>query len=147
MVQDPKVVMIAVDGSPMALEAAHYGLRLTKRMGARAHIVHVVEFAPQMVASSAGLSAWALALPAARSEARACVDLVAHEAVTEGVPYTVQVVDAHDAASGILAEAGSEEVGLIVVGSHGRTGLARAILGSVAEKVVRGARCPVLVVR
>jgi universal stress protein A len=146
MIQEPRVVMIAVDGSQLALEAARYGLGLAKRLGARAHVVTVVEFAPQVVAASAGMSAWALTLPAARADAQACVDLVAHEAVTQGVPYTVQVVDAHDAAGGILAEAASEDVGLIVLGSHGRTGLRRAILGSVAESVVRRAHCPVLVV-
>jgi nucleotide-binding universal stress UspA family protein len=45
----------------------------------------------------------------------------------------------------ILAEAGSHEVDLIVMGSHGRGALTRALLGSVSEGVLRGARCPVTI--
>ena len=146
MHQEPHVILLAVDGSYGSLEAARYGLSLAKRLGARVHIVHVVELSGQLTAASAGLSAWQVALPSVRAEAQGIVDLAAHEAVTEGVPYTVQVVDAHDAASGITAQAANEAAGMIVLGSHGRTGLRRAVLGSVAEKVVRTARCPVLVV-
>jgi nucleotide-binding universal stress UspA family protein len=51
-----------------------------------------------------------------------------------------------DPADQILRYAGLHPIDLIVVGTHGRTGVGRALLGSVAERVVRGARCPVLVV-
>ena len=47
----------------------------------------------------------------------------------------------------ILAFADSENVDMIVIGSHGRTGLSRLLLGSIAEAVVRGAKCPVLTVK
>jgi len=47
----------------------------------------------------------------------------------------------------IAAFAAKEKIDLIVMGTHGRTGLAHAFLGSVAERVVRGAPCPVLTVR
>jgi nucleotide-binding universal stress UspA family protein len=47
----------------------------------------------------------------------------------------------------IIAAAREEEADLIVMGTHGRTGLAHALIGSVAEKVVRKAPCPVLTVR
>ena len=47
----------------------------------------------------------------------------------------------------ILAFADREKVDLIVIGSHGRTGITRVLLGSVAEAVVRGAKCPVLTVK
>jgi nucleotide-binding universal stress UspA family protein len=49
--------------------------------------------------------------------------------------------------SEILQYARSHDIDLIVMGTHGRTGLARAALGSVAESVVRAASCPVLTVR
>jgi universal stress protein A len=52
-----------------------------------------------------------------------------------------------DPAEAILQIAQDRDVDLIVIGTHGRTGLQHMVLGSVAEKVVRHARCPVLVVR
>ena len=52
-----------------------------------------------------------------------------------------------DAPEGILEYAGRESIDLIIMGTHGRGGVAHAIMGSVAEKVVRTAPCPVLTVR
>jgi nucleotide-binding universal stress UspA family protein len=61
---------------------------------------------------------------------------------------TVEVhLDAGDAAEKIVEHAGRLDADLIVLGTHGRTGLKRLLIGSVAEKVVRLASCPVLVVR
>jgi nucleotide-binding universal stress UspA family protein len=57
-------------------------------------------------------------------------------AVVQGVPF-----------QSIVDMAGNEDVDMIVMGTHGRTGLTHALLGSVAEKVVRLAPCPVLVTR
>ena len=147
MFEKPLTLLLAVDGSETSLEAARYGLRLAKKLGARAHIVHVVEYSGQMTAASAGLSAWAVMLPAVRAEGNGAVESVVHEAVTAGVAYTAEVVDAGEAASGIVAQALNVKADMIVVGSHGRTGVRRALLGSVAERVLRHATCPVLVVR
>jgi nucleotide-binding universal stress UspA family protein len=61
------------------------------------------------------------------------------------VPVTVAATGG-DPAAEILRYAGEHAIDLIVVGRHGRTGMSRVVLGSVAERVVRGARCPVLVV-
>jgi nucleotide-binding universal stress UspA family protein len=61
---------------------------------------------------------------------------------------SVEEVIVHgDAAAEIVRVAGEREVDLIVVSSHGRTGLGRIIFGSTAEAVVRHASCPVLVVK
>jgi universal stress protein A len=57
-----------------------------------------------------------------------------------------KLVDAGNAYGAILACADNEHVDLIVMSSHGRTGLARMLIGSVTDKVLRGASCPVLVV-
>ena len=64
------------------------------------------------------------------------VEIEADHMLASGVPATelLQLADKHNA-------------DLIVVSSHGRTGLARLLMGSVAEQVVRGAKCPVLVVK
>lgn len=60
------------------------------------------------------------------------------------VPVQYRVVDG-DPVTAVVRLAKDEEVDLIVLGSHGRTGLSRALMGSVAEGIVRKAHCPVLV--
>jgi nucleotide-binding universal stress UspA family protein len=57
-----------------------------------------------------------------------------------------KMVDAGDAYGAILDCADSEHVDLIIMSSHGRSGLSRMLIGSVTDKVIRGASCPVLVV-
>ena len=57
-----------------------------------------------------------------------------------------KVVDAGEAYGAILDCADSEHVDLIVMSSHGRSGLSRMLIGSVTDKILRGAACPVLVV-
>lgn len=64
----------------------------------------------------------------------------------QGVPCETRLV--HGAASqGIVGTAEKEDVDLIVMGTHGRTGFLRVLMGSVAEAVVRHAHCPVLTIR
>lgn len=63
-----------------------------------------------------------------------------------GARVTTEVVPAENVADGLLAVARARSVDLIVVGTHGATGLERLILGSVADKIIRGANQPVLVI-
>lgn len=67
-------------------------------------------------------------------------------AAIEGVPCSFQLLRG-DPAAEILRVAEAESVAMIVMGTHGRTGIARMLMGSVAEKVVRRAMCSVLIVK
>jgi nucleotide-binding universal stress UspA family protein len=62
-----------------------------------------------------------------------------------GVPISSRLVEGYPD-EGVLREAKEWQADLIVIGSHGRRGLSHVLLGSVAEKVIRHASCPVLVV-
>ena len=143
----PKTILVAVDGSKQSLEAARYAMVLAKRMDAKVHIIHVVEVAGAAMVGPAGTGAWGQVLESMKESARTFVGLAVREAEDAKVPHTVDVVEAVDAAAGIAKAADDGRADLIVVGSHGRRGIQRALLGSVAEKVVRSAPCPVLVVR
>jgi nucleotide-binding universal stress UspA family protein len=65
----------------------------------------------------------------------------------DGAVRVEHFLEEGDPATGILQAAQERKCDLIVMGTHGRTGLGRVLLGSVAEKVVRGASCPVLTVK
>jgi nucleotide-binding universal stress UspA family protein len=143
----PDTILVAVDGSESSLSAARYAVRLAKRLDAEVHIVHVLEMSGAAIAGPAGVSAWTSVLLSMKESARGIVGLVVRQAQEAQVPYTVEVIEALDAAGGIVREAEEVRASLIVVGSHGRRGLSRLVLGSVAEKVARSASCPVLVAR
>ncbi len=74
------------------------------------------------------------------------LETLAKSALDELVPYKTTVVEGHPTER-ILERAKQMSAGLIVMGSHGRTGVARLRLGSVAEDVVRSSSCPVLIVK
>jgi nucleotide-binding universal stress UspA family protein len=140
------VYLVAIDGSPSALKALDYAIELALLRGARLRIVTVedVGFVEAEAIASAGLQVSALgagvdwAGVARDGESRAR---------KQGLEPTSAVIPLADPAAAIVKEARRTHASLVIVGSHGRTGLARALLGSVAEKVVRHSPCPVLVVR
>ncbi len=79
-------------------------------------------------------------------QARARLERLAHDTLAEKIPYKVQVVSGI-AETEVLDTARALRVDLIVMATHGRTGLKHLILGSVAEAVLREAPCPVLMLR
>lgn len=78
---------------------------------------------------------------------QAYLEARAHELRQEGCCVTTLVLKPGPPADRILDEVKRERADLIVVGSHGRTGLSRLLLGSVAEKLARQAPCPVMIAR
>jgi nucleotide-binding universal stress UspA family protein len=140
-------LVVAVDGSPPSRAAGRYAVQLAKDMGARLHVIHVID--PSLFASPSGggSAGWTAMLPSLQEAARTIVGETVQEAEAARVPFTVNVIEGSDVATGIVDEAEAAWADLIVVGSHGRRGIARVLVGSVAERVVRSAKCPVLVHR
>jgi len=67
--------------------------------------------------------------------------------VVENVPISVEIVHNPSSSDGILSFAESSKADLIVMGSHGRSGFKKVVLGSVASNVVTKAQCPVMIVK
>jgi len=136
-------ILVPVDFSSCSEAALAYAAGLARKVGARVDVLHAWE-APAIPAD--------LPLPVeefqtgARREAeRLLDDLVArHRAADEPVRAHLA---AGSAVPTILGQLAIGEHDLIVIGTHGRRGLVRAVLGSVAEEVLRRAPCPVLCVR
>jgi len=141
-------IVVAVDGGELSDLALGTALRLAKDQHAKVRVVHVADVLPP-----AGLGAEYMDYELYQSSVRkAAQDVVtaamakAREAGAEAEPVVVETVT-HDAGDGVVAEGERWGADLIVMGTHGRTGLGKLLLGSVAEEVVRHASCPVLLVR
>ncbi len=137
-------ILVPHDFSDTANRALEYALDLATTLGASITVMHAYEVpiygfpeGPVLTAEMAGQI---------EAAARTALDAVAKRASRPGVEVgsLLRQGAAWSEIQGAAKEAGAD---LIVIGSHGRRGLSRALLGSVAEKVVRTAPCPVLTVR
>lgn len=135
-------VLLATDLGPASAHAADRALDLAARLSAPLLIVSVID--PLRLRLPGGRFATRVDQVRASREA-AAQELVARGR-ERGVPATFLIWEGEPGES-IVAAAEAERAELIVVGSHGRGGVGRLLMGSVSEYVVRHAACPVLVVR
>ena len=136
-------ILLAVDDSPVAAHAADVGSELAKTLGAELAFVYAVD-ASQNVAPGSGVPAAEL-IALAERDGRGLLARFGQRAAQDPPPLEFVVVG--KPASAILKTATEWPADIIVIGSHGRRGLERVLMGSVAEAVVRHAPCSVLVVR
>lgn len=133
-------VVVPVDFSPESLHAVEVGLQLVDQP-AHLHVIHVVIDITPLEAGEV----WGVIDPQARIEQ---MEKLLRQKLADAKYAGVQVtVLLGEPAHAIAQYAQDKHVDLIVVPSHGRTGLTRLLIGSVAERVVRLAHCPVLVLR
>jgi nucleotide-binding universal stress UspA family protein len=142
-------ILIALDGSPFAERALAGAMALGQPFGASYSLLYVVE-PPMPIADPSGL----MVLPATidaekrvKEGAERYLAGVAEGMRREGFEVVARAVEGPTAASSILAEAESQHADLVALASHGAGGFERLVVGSVADKVIRGAAFPVLVVR
>lgn len=131
-------ILFPTDFSHTSDAALALAVSLARERGARLLIVHVEE--PPAAYGEGGMY-YGMADPATEDLQRMLAAIVPDDST---VPYEHRLL-AGDPASAIPQVAEDEGVELIVMGTHGRTGLLRLLMGSVAEAVVRRAPCPVLV--
>lgn len=139
-------ILFPTDFSPAAETAARWAEAMRQRFGAELVVLHVLDLS---LAGLAGLSTQVAMMPA--------VDELVERVRAEAAEEMARLQARFPQARTVLREGSTrptilqvaEEVGadLIVMGTHGRTGLARVLLGSVAEYVVRHSRVPVLTIR
>lgn len=132
-------VLVALDFSPPSEVALKYGRALARTFGATLHVLHVSEnFFLHPVAGDPH----ALREAALQHVADRLTDLDRSALRARAV---VEIADAP--AEAIVAYAKTHAIDLIVMGTHGRSAVSQVLVGSVAERVVRTAHCPVLTVR
>jgi nucleotide-binding universal stress UspA family protein len=143
-----KQVLVATDFSEPSATALEYGRALARTFDATLHVVHVVEnlMASGMMAEAAPAN-YAELLErfeeAADKQLRATIGEDDRRELKAETILLTRVAPAR----GIVSYAETAKIDLIVMGTHGRGGWSHLLMGSVAEKVVRTAPCPVLTVR
>lgn len=138
-------ILIATDGSETANEAADFGIEMFGCSGAKVYALYVIDITPYR------------SVPLDKIWSRETLDefeRVGHEATyyveklgkAAGLEVETRVLKGHPAEK-ILSFSEDNNIDMIIVGSLGKGGYERALLGSVSEKIVRHAKIPVLVVR
>ncbi len=140
----PRHILVPHDFSETAQMALAYAVELGLKLGARITILHAYELPSYGYAEALALTADIVEDIQRTSEEG--LESVANKARRPGLEVD-KVLRQGPAWSEIDRAATALNVDLIVMGTHGRQGISRALLGSVAEKVVRTAPCPVLTVR
>ena len=142
-----RTILVPHDFSAHARSALVEATNLAKRLGASLCLIHVVQPPTYAYGYGAGPDADAFDLNEIHGRAARMLDEVA-----DAIPEAPGRVDRHVLEGGAIAisiQEAAREFGadMIVMGTHGRTGLAHVFLGSVAERTLRNAPCPVLTVQ
>lgn len=143
---DWTTLLVPLDGSPLAEAALPYAVTIARASGARVLLLTVLESEPMRVLVVGDERLRAQIEEAWRSPAEGYLAGVAARLAARGVQADYKAV-VGDPADQILAEAEGHRVTLIVMATHGRSGLQRVLLGSVADKVMRMSGRPVLLIR
>jgi nucleotide-binding universal stress UspA family protein len=138
-------ILVPVDGSATSNKALTAALQLAREGGGRVRVVHAFD---ELVFLT-GYEYDASMLRAARAEADKVLSAASGIATAAGVPSDAKLLETRGRRLGdaVADEATAWEADLVVVGTHGRRGIGRAVLGSGAEQVIRAAPVPVLSIR
>lgn len=142
-------ILAPIDFSPSSRAALEYALFLAARTGAALEVLHVWEPAGYVGPGSLALLPVAAGQPGweqTRADVQREVEALIGRSGDRPASLSVRV-EAGQPDDAVISAAKAVQADLIVMGTHGRTGLARLLLGSIAESVLRRATCPVLTVR
>ena len=140
-------ILVPLDGSRAAEAALEQASYLASIDQGKVHLVHAMTDSRLTEDPAIRLDVAERREMQDRSQAASYLDSVKARLQAQGVQCQSHILDAGNPAQQILEFASAESIDLIVLTSHGRSGLSRFLLGSIAEKVMRHASCLVLVVR
>lgn len=143
----PKNILVPTDLSEGAEEALDYACELATKIGATVHLLNVIGI-PALGVPELGVALTSTMIDSLVADNQQALDALASAKKAAGCTLLGQVLlktgDARDVIDQTAKELG---IDLIIMGTHGRRGIRRVLLGSVAESVVRSAPCAVLTVR
>ncbi len=137
-------ILVAIDGSDASMDAADYAISLSKEYNnAELYALHVIRadvdlFGPHETSEF---------MTTMRNEGEKYLNKVRLKANEKNIQIKTEIISSTNIAGGIVDYAEENKIDLIVIGTRGRTGFKKLLLGSVASHVVTYAHCPVLVVK
>jgi nucleotide-binding universal stress UspA family protein len=144
MTQLPRTILVATDFSDTAEQALDYAIALAGKLGAKIYLLNAIGLPTFGVVPELGVAATSTMIDGLVADNQKALDkLIAAKAPTK-LHTLMRTGDPRDLIVDTAAEIGAD---LIVMGTHGRRGVSRALLGSVAEGVLRQATCPVMTIR
>lgn len=135
-----KKILYATDGSLHSEKALKEAVNLSKTCGTKLFVITVVDVNPEYATMAPNV------IERAETEARELLEEVRKCASKEGIEVELIMHEGDEPWKFIVDEAKGRNIDMIVMGSHGRTGLSRLLMGSVTEKVIGHSPCMVLVV-
>jgi universal stress protein A len=145
MIQGFKEILLPFDFSAQSARAAEYAEWVARLSGARVHLAHVIANPADALYEPQQEPNWVL-VEHAKKKAASLLETAAQESFPTGCPCEVHVA-VGDPYQKLMELARRIKPDLIVMSTHGRGGVAHLVIGSVAEKVIRHAPCPVFVIR
>ncbi len=140
-----KNILFPTDFSKTSLTASEYAVNLAKQYGAKLHVLHVLEKIPPILAiRSLDLSRDKI-IKSIDSDAQANLDECLKKIKKLGDFEIISVIRKGIDYEEIIKYSKEKKIDIIVLATHGRTGILHTLLGSVAEKVIRYSKIPVLV--
>lgn len=147
-------ILLTHDGSKLASAAIPHAISIAKTYNAELYVLEVIDAAvrimPALSSMHATIASQTVLDDLAKQEKKAAQKVLADikEQLDEaGITNVTVIIEGGDARDEIVKAAKNHGCELIVMATHGRSGLKRALLGSIADDVVRNAHCPVLLIR
>ena len=150
MIQNVKKILAPIDFSEISMEAMRGAMELAKNVGAEVHLVHIIAphhtFIPLPLATNAEQSRELVREAAMLEQAEQELNRIKKDEFGDS-PKVVTFAEVGHPVPKLVDYAKRNEIDLIMLATHGRTGAEHLVIGSVAEKLVRYAPCSVLVYR
>ncbi|WP_404301481.1 universal stress protein [Alicycliphilus denitrificans] len=142
-------ILVPVDGSPTSLQGLREAIQISKLSGGRMKLLHVVDDLSFMTSLEAGVMVTADILQLMREAGEKLLGEALAEVRAAGLDADTQLIESWSGrvSDVVVAQARDWGARLIVLGTHGRRGVGRMLLGSDAEQIARLAPVPVLLVR
>jgi nucleotide-binding universal stress UspA family protein len=140
-------ILVPIDGSETSMHAVSKASGLALAFGSRITLIHVIDNYPFIGVGADYALGQNEYLAAATSSANAALARGVASLAAEGLHSDQRVIDGHVVHEGIVDTANGIGADLIVMGSHGRSGIEKLLLGSVTQRVLQDASMPVLVVK
>ncbi len=136
-------ILVAIDGSAASIDAADYAASISKKYNAELYALHVVRIDVDLF----GMHGTSESIIKMRNEGEEYLNKVKVNANEKNIQIKTEIISSINIAGGILAYAEKNNIDLIVIGTRGRSGFKKLLLGSVASRIVTYAHCPVFVAK